>query len=99
MAKKPLPITMDPANVGHQPPFVPMVFKTTVGPQPPKGTNYEASVGLYAKLYDYAYCGLNQTSHINTAKPMPPWEDGPRRFGAQIGSSLVVMEFNPLVSL
>jgi hypothetical protein len=42
-----------------------MVFKTTVGPQPPKGTNYEAGVGLYAKLYDYSYCGLNQTSQIN----------------------------------
>jgi hypothetical protein len=65
MAKKPLPATMDPANLGKQPPFVPLAYKTTVGPQPPKGTNYEASVGLYAKLYDYIYAGQNQTSTIN----------------------------------
>ena len=88
---------MDPVNVGKNPPFVPEVMKTTVGPPPPKGTLHETSVGLYAKLYDYNYNGQIQTSHINTAKPMPPWEEGPHRFGAQIGSSLAAMEFNPLV--
>lgn len=56
---------MYPANVGKNPPFVPLVMKTTVGPQPPKGTNYESSVGLYAKLYDYGYNGQSQTSKIN----------------------------------
>jgi hypothetical protein len=68
MAKKPLPSTMDPANVGHQPPFVPEVMKTAITPLP-KGT-YQTTVGLYAGVYDYAYCGLNQTSQINqTSRP------------------------------
>jgi hypothetical protein len=62
MAKKPLP-PMDPANLGKNPPFVPTVFKTTVGPPPPKGIYNEA--GLYLKLYDYAYAGQNQTITIN----------------------------------
>lgn len=65
MAKKPLPATMDPANVGKNPPFVPIVYPTSPGPQKPKGTNYESTIGLYAKLYDYSYAGLNQTSKIN----------------------------------
>ena len=56
---------MDPANVGKNPPFVPQTMKTVVGPPPPKGTIYESDVGLYAKLYDYAYNGLNQTATIN----------------------------------
>lgn len=63
MAKKPLPSTMDPSNVGKNPPFVPMTFKGVVGPQPAKGTYAEA--GLYLKLYDYSYAGLNQTGIIN----------------------------------
>lgn len=62
MTKKPLP-AMDPANLGKNPPFVPLVPKTTVGPQPPKGVYAEA--GLYLRLYDYSYAGLNQTSVIN----------------------------------
>ena len=63
MAKKPLPTTMDPANSGKQPPFVPEVMKGVVGPPPPKGT-YSSTDGLFAKLYDYSYAGANQTSKI-----------------------------------
>jgi hypothetical protein len=62
MAKKPLPATMSPANLGKNPPFVPEVMKTTITPLP-KGTYEE--VGLYAKLYDYVYNGQSQTSYIN----------------------------------
>ena len=69
MAKKPLPPTMDPANSGKQPPFVPPVFPTTVGPPPPKGVYQEA--GVYLKLYDYAYAGQNQTGSINIKIPKP----------------------------
>jgi hypothetical protein len=68
MAKKPLP-PMEPANVGKNPPFVPLTYKTTVGPPPPKGVYQEA--GLYLKLYDYAYAGLNQTAIINIRIPKP----------------------------
>jgi hypothetical protein len=68
MAKKPLPATMDPANLGKNPPFVPEVMKTTITPLP-KGT-YQTTVGLYAGLYDYVYNGQSQTSHINqTSRP------------------------------
>jgi hypothetical protein len=62
MAKKPLP-PMEPANAGKNPPFVPLTYKTAVGPPPPKGVYQEA--GLYLKLYDYSYAGLNQTGTIN----------------------------------
>jgi hypothetical protein len=68
MAKKPLP-PMEPANVGKNPPFVPTVFKTTVGPPAAKGVYQEA--GLYLKLYDYSYAGLNQTPTINIRIPKP----------------------------
>lgn len=65
MAKKPLPPTMDPANLGKNPPFVPVTFVTT---PPPKGTYQEA--GVYAKLYDYVYAGQNQTGVINFKLPI-----------------------------
>lgn len=60
---------MHPADVGKQPPFVPEVLKTVVGPPPPQGIYEEA--GLYLKLYDYAYAGQNQTARINF-KWFPP---------------------------
>jgi hypothetical protein len=69
MAKKPLP-AMIASNTGINPPFVPLVMKTTVGPQPPKGIYQEA--GLFAKLYDYVYNGQGQTSHINQTFPFRP---------------------------
>jgi hypothetical protein len=69
MAKKPLPSTMAPSNVGKQPPFVPLVMPTIVGPPPPKGIYQEA--GLYLKLYDYGYAGQNQTGVINIKIPKP----------------------------
>jgi hypothetical protein len=69
MAKKPLPPTMDPANAGKNPPFVPLIYKTAVGPPLAQGTYQEA--GLYLKLYDYSYAGLNQTSTINIRIPKP----------------------------
>lgn len=68
MAKKPLPSTMEPVNAGKQPPFVPLVHKVTVAPLP-SGTYQEA--GLFLKLYDYAYAGLNQTGTINIKIPKP----------------------------
>lgn len=68
MPKKPLP-PMDPANVGIQPPFVPLTVKTTVGPPLPQGTYQEA--GLYLKLYDYNYNGQSQTAQINIRIPKP----------------------------
>jgi hypothetical protein len=68
MAKKPLP-AMEPANVGKNPPFVPVTFKSAVGPPLPKGTYQEA--GVYLKLYDYSYAGLNQTGTINIRIPKP----------------------------
>lgn len=62
---KPLPLPpMNVANVGKNPPFVPITMTSVVGPQKPKGTNYEIGVGLYAKLYDYAYNGQSQTHQI-----------------------------------
>jgi hypothetical protein len=70
MAKKPLP-PMNPANAGKNPPFVPITFPTSPGPQKPQGTNYESTVGLYAKLYDYIYAGQNQTAVINFKWPKP----------------------------
>jgi hypothetical protein len=69
MAKKPLPSTMDPANAGKNPPFVPLTYKTAVGPPAPPGVYHEA--GLYLKLYDYAYAGQNQTQTINIRIPKP----------------------------
>jgi len=60
---------MEPANAGKQPPFVPVTFKTTVGPPLAKGTYQE--VGLYLKLYDYAYNGQSQTAVINFKWPKP----------------------------
>ena len=60
---------MDPANVGKQPPFVPVVMKSVVGPPLPSGTYQEA--GLFLKLYDYSYAGLNQTAQINFKWPKP----------------------------
>jgi hypothetical protein len=68
MPKKPLP-TMDPANLGKNPPFVPIVMKATVGPPLAQGTYQEA--GVYLKLYDYAYAGANQTGSINIRIPKP----------------------------
>ena len=68
MAKKLLP-TMDPSNLGKQPPFVPLSYPTLVGPPLPKGTYQE--VGVYLKLYDYAYAGQNQTATINIKIPKP----------------------------
>ena len=68
MAKKPLP-AMDPANLGKNPPFVPLTYPTAVGPPLPKGTYQEA--GLYLKLYDYAYAGQSQTGQINIKIPKP----------------------------
>lgn len=67
MSKKPLP-PMEPANVGKQPPFVPITMKTSVGPTP-KGVYQE--IGPSLMLYDYFYAGLNQTSQINF-KYFPP---------------------------
>lgn len=61
---------MEPTNVGKQPPFVPVVMKTAVGPPPPKGT-YSSMEGLYAKLYDYNYNGQSQTAQINFKWPKP----------------------------
>jgi len=60
---------MIPSNAGKQPPFDPPVFKTTVGPPLPQGTYQEA--GVFLKLYDYSYAGLNQTSSINIKIPKP----------------------------
>ena len=60
---------MDPANAGKQPPFVPLVPKTIVGPPPPPGVYQEA--GLYLKLYDYIYNGQTQTAAINIKIPKP----------------------------
>jgi hypothetical protein len=68
MAKKPLPV-MNPANQGKNPPFVPIVMKMTVAPPVAQGTYQEA--GLYLKLYDYSYAGLNQTGAINIRIPKP----------------------------
>jgi hypothetical protein len=69
MAKKPLPPTMDPANLGKNPPFVPLTYKTAVGPPPAPGVYQEA--GIYLKLYDYFYAGQNQTPTINIRIPKP----------------------------
>jgi hypothetical protein len=60
---------MDPSNLGKNPPFVPLTYLLTVGPPLPKGTYQEA--GLYLKLYDYSYAGLNQTGVINIKVPKP----------------------------
>jgi hypothetical protein len=60
---------MDPANLGKNPPFVPLVPKTVVGPPPAKGVYQEA--GLYLREYDYAYAGQNQTGGINIRIPKP----------------------------
>lgn len=60
---------MDPSNVGKNPPFVPLVHKTTVGPPQPPGVYHEA--GLFLKLYDYVYAGQNQTGAINIKIPKP----------------------------
>jgi hypothetical protein len=69
MAKKPLPSTMEPINVGKQPPFTPLPLGDIVGPPPPKGVYQEA--GLYLKLYDYVYNGQAQTATINIRTPKP----------------------------
>jgi hypothetical protein len=84
---------MDPVNLGKNPPFVPVTFKTAIAPLPPK--TYSSMEGLYAKLYPYSYAGQNQTGQINTkfpkpvimvvdlpglhwtVNPGPPWETGP----------------------
>jgi hypothetical protein len=61
---------MDPVNLGKNPPFVPVVMRTTIGPNPvPKGTYQES--GIYQKLYDYVYAGQNQTAVINFKSPRP----------------------------
>ena len=60
---------MEPANVGKQPPFVPLPLGDIVGPPPPKGVYQEA--GLYLKLYDYVYNGQTQTGAINIRIPKP----------------------------
>jgi hypothetical protein len=60
---------MDPANAGKNPPFVPPVLPTNVGPPPPKGIYQEA--GLFAKLYDYIYNGQTQVAVINFKWPKP----------------------------
>lgn len=60
---------MPPANVGKNPPFVPLVLNTAVGPPQPKGVYQEA--GVYLKLYDYAYAGQNQSAQINFKWPKP----------------------------
>jgi hypothetical protein len=61
---------MDPANVGKNPPFVPLVHKVTVTGNLPKGT-FTSTDGLYAKLYPYAYNGQSQTAVINFKWPKP----------------------------
>jgi hypothetical protein len=68
MPKKNLP-PMEPANLGKNPPFTPMTYRTTVGPPLPQGTYQEA--GLRLKEYDYAYAGQNQTAFINIRIPKP----------------------------
>lgn len=73
MAKKDLPATMDKANQGKQPPFVPTTMKVAVGP-PQAGSTAKGSyqeAGLYLHLYDYSYAGLNQTAQINIRIPKP----------------------------
>ena len=59
------------------PPFIPVSF----APGPPTKIAWEDGPGAYVNPPNSAtpviYNGQNQTSRINVAKPMPPWELGP----------------------
>jgi hypothetical protein len=55
------------------PQFLPVKFP----PGPPTTLAWEDGPSIFANAGSVIYNGQNQTSKINTAKPMPPWELGP----------------------
>jgi hypothetical protein len=65
-------------SLQQNPPFQPVSFP----PGPPTAVKWEDAKKVYPP-----YNGQSQTSRINTAAPMPPWELGPGPADPQLSSA------------